>query len=660
MTLLLIFGCEEVQPAPEAMITFDSEQQTDISIPSDGETFDVCFTSALDWTAEIVYISGGEGWASMNLTSGKGGYSIARLKVNVQKNSESEPRSAKVVITSETKKATVSFTQEGHKGLLPGPDKDLVFRLTEKSAEVPADGGTVKVTVEYNVDYECKVAVDWIREVESRSYDQKVHVFEVLPNENEASRNTTISFCGNGTCIPFYIEQAGSPPEQEDPVFKLSSQSAEIEAEGGMAEVTVTTNVEYSYEVPVDWIKEVTTKAADEYVHTFEVMPNETSEERRTVISFCGNDNCLPFTIIQKGKQIDEWLEVDMKSISVEFTGTDTPIKVNVTSNVRWRVESDADWCVVTPTSGENDGTFEVSISESTSSSPRMANITVSSSNEVVSREISVIQAPVSSETDDDSWVKEEFVHRSLVMRFTADWCGYCPIMATAVHMAQESLPDKIEALSVHGGGSGLASKASEALTRHYGIEAFPTGLINGMTQIQNNEPSVTAERIINAVNETEAKYETLTGASWTSSVDGSQIVLNLSLYMKKSGSYKVTALLVEDGIIGYQADYTNGSSENYEHNGVIRSAFTEAAGDEFTQLEDGQKKDFNYSMSIPYGCNEDNLKIVVYVQKHDGSTYYIDNAASAAVGETKMLAVKSGNWGSGNEGITPGDDIIL
>ena len=660
MSLILAFACEEEKPVQEALITLDSEQETDVTVPSDGGSFDVSFTSALDWTAEIVYVSGGEGWASLNLTSGKGGYSIARLKVNVQKNGESDSRSAKVVITSGSKKAEVSFTQDEDKGFLPGPNPDLVFRLTEKSAEVPAEGAVVEVTVEYNVEYYCEVSADWIKEVESKSYDQKVHVFEVQPNDSEEPRNTTISFCGNGTCIPFRIEQAGCPPEPEEPVFELSVQSVSVEAEGGKAEVTVTSNVEYEYEIPVDWIKEVTSKAAEEYVHTFEVMPNETSEERKAVISFCGNDNCLPFTIIQKGKQIDEWLEVDMKSISVEFTGTDTPIKVNVTSNVRWRVESDADWCVVTPTSGENDGTFEVSISESTSSSPRMANITVSSSNEVVTREISVIQAPVSSETDDDNWVKEEFVHRSLVMRFTADWCGYCPIMATAVHMAQESLPDKIEALSVHGGGSGLASKASEALTRHYGIEAFPTGLINGMTQIQNNEPSVTAERIINAVNEAEAKYETLTGASWTSSVDGSQIVLNLSLYMKKSGSYKVTALLVEDGIIGYQADYTNGSSENYEHNGVIRSAFTEAAGDEFTQLEDGQKKDFNYSMSIPYGCNEDNLKIVVYVQKHDGSTYYIDNAASAAVGETKMLAVKSGNWGSGNEGITPGDDIIL
>ena len=660
MTLLLVFGCEGLQPTPEAMITLDSEQQTDISIPSDGETFDVCFTSALDWTAEIVYVSGGDGWASMNLTSGKGGYSIARLKVNVQKNSESEPRSAKVVITSETKKATVSFTQEGHKGLLPGPDKDLVFRLTEKSAEVLAEGGTVKVTVEYNVDYECKVAVDWIREVESRSYDQKVHVFEVLPNENEASRNTTISFCGNGTCIPFHIEQAGSPPEQEDPVFKLSSQSAEIEAEGGMAEVTVTTNVEYSYEVPVDWIKEVTTKAADEYVHTFEVMPNETSEERRTVISFCGNDNCLPFTIIQKGKQIDEWLEVDMKSISVEFTGTDTPIKVNVTSNVLWRVESDADWCVVTPTSGENDGTFEVSISESTSSSPRMANITVSSSNEVVSREISVIQAPVSSETDDDSWVKEEFVHRSLAMRFTADWCGYCPQMATALKNAQKELPDRIEAISVHGGGSGLASEASDALTNHYGISSFPTGLVDGWIWLQNYDIATTTQNFVNALKNTESNYDVVTGSSWKSTVSGNQIMLNLSLYIKETGSYKVTALAVEDGVVSYQADYNAGSSDSYVHDAIIRESFTDVTGDLFTVSAGAEQKDFSYSVNLPSGCNVENMRVVVYVQKKVSDSFVVDNAASAKVGVVKHLSVKSGNWGSGNEGVVPGDDINL
>lgn len=656
MTLLLVFGCEGLQPAPEAMITLDSEQQTDISIPSDGETFDVCFTSALDWTAEIVYVSGGDGWASMNLTSGKGGYSIARLKVNVQKNSESEPRSAKVVITSETKKATVSFTQEGHKGLLPGPDKDLVFRLTEKSAEVPADGGTVKVTVEYNVDYECKVAVDWIREVESRSYDQKVHVFEVLPNENEASRNTTISFCGNGTCIPFHIEQAGSPPEQEDPVFKLSSQSAEIEAEGGMAEVTVTTNVEYSYEVPVDWIKEVTTKAADEYVHTFKILPNENSEERSAVISFCGNNSCVPFIITQKGLVPESRLEVDTKTISVEATGTLSPLVVNVLANISWIVNSDAEWCVIDPSSGENDGSFYMSVSENVSSVPRVATVTVSSSEGALSREISVIQDSGNPDVD-DSWKALDFIHKSLFIRFTADWCPYCPIMANALSYAQTELPDKLIAVSVHGDNSRLASSASIALADYYGITAFPTGVIDYIRMIANYaDEQYIADNIINTIKEIDYSHEAVTGASWTSSVTGSQAFLDLSLYIKKSGTYKVTALIVEDGIIGYQAE----AYYDYVHNAVLRASFTDVTGDTFTVTGEGTKKDFNYSLAIPDGCNVDNMSVVVYVQKLEDGIYSVDNAASAELGSEKKLAVTSGNWGNGNEAIVPGDDINI
>lgn len=927
MTLLLLIGCEETKPEQEAMISLDPEQETNITVPSDGDSFDVCFTSSKDWTAEIVYKSGGEGWASLDIASGKGGYAIARLKVNVMKNTESEPRSAEVVISSGEKKAVVSFTQEKKSGLLPGPNPDLVFRLVDKSAEVPSEGGTVEVTVEYNVEYKCEITVDWIREIESKSYDQKTHVFEVFPNESENPRNTTISFCGNGTCIPFMIEQAGSPvkpyleidvesmnvsaagtsqplnlnvisnvawtiecasdwisidpmsgegdgsigisvaengstesrsasvkvssadgnisrtlvvlqgaaaevfelteeyaavgpdagtinvavrynvdyrceimadwirevtlkavnenihtfeimandseeprealiyfisngetidftvyqegmapkpylrlssgglsiiadsenglptvvevfsnvgwivecdvewltispmagngngsfnitvsknesteerqaeflvktedgsvvltyyvnQEGAEPYFEISEKSAEIKAEGGTAEVTVRSNIEYKYEIPVDWIREVTTKTAGENVHTFEIMPNETFEERVAVISFCGNDNCLPFTITQKGQIPDYRLEVDAKTISVETAGTASPIKVNVTSNVQWNVTCDADWCVVSPVLGENDGSFEVSVSESGLSEPRMAEITVSSPMGV-SRTISVIQAPASSGSDDDSWPNEDFIHKSLVMRFTATWCGYCPSMATALSDAQKALPDKIEALSVHGGGSDLASAASNALTNHYGIGVFPTGLVDCRTTVENYDLSTTTDLFINAVKDTETKYETVTGASWTSSVSGDQAILNLSLYIKKSGSYKITALLVEDGIVGYQADYNNGSSSDYVHNGVIRASFTEATGDALEIDADGQKKDFNYSVTIPDGCNKDNLKIVVYVQRKDLS-YYVDNTTSAKLGATKMLAVKSGNWGSGNEGIVPGDDIIL
>ena len=742
-------GCEK--PEQEAMISLAPEQETSITIPSDGDSFDVYFTSSQDWTAEIVYKSGGEGWAHVTPSSGKGGGSSVLLNVNVEKNPESEARTAEVVITSGTKKASVAFTQKKKSGLLPGPDPDLLFRLVDKSAEVSAEGGTVEVTVEYNVEYKCEITVDWIKEIESKSYDQKVHVFEVLPNDSEKPRSTTVSFCGNGTCIPFKVEQAGCKPDPEDPVFALSAQSAKISAEGGVAEVTVTANVEYEYEIPADWIRDLTVKAADEYVHTFEILPNENSEERSAVISFicngesidfivnqegaapepdepvfelsalaaeiewdggiaqvtvtsyvdytfeipvswikevitkavnsytytfevmpndsnderragilfCGNDVCIPFVITQKGRAADVRFEVDVESISVEASGTDSPISVNVSSNMAWSVSSDADWCSVSPTSGVNDGSFNVTISENTLTSPRIANITVSSEKGLY-HEISVIQSPTASEPEDDSWRNEEFIRRSLVMRFTADWCGNCPSMASVLYDVQKELPDKIEVLSVHESGSGLASGASRLLTDHYDISAWPTGLIDCRTRLKNERPSTMIMNIKNAIENIEDTYDTVTGASWNSSVKGNKVNLDLSIYIKESGTYKVTALLVEDGIVGFQEDYTNGSSDNYVHNGVVRDSFTEATGDIFTVSGEWEKKNLSYSMTIPDGYVRNNLKIIVYIQRKDQDSYYVDNTASAWLGQTKKLVVKSGTWGEGNEGIVPGDDIIL
>jgi len=571
MTLLLVFGCEGLQPAQEAVITLDSEQKTEISLSSDGGAFDVSFTSALDWTAEIVYVSGGEGWASLNLTSGKGGYSIARLKVNVQKNGESDPRSAKVVITSGAKKAEVSFTQDEDKGFLPGPNPDLVFRLTEKSAEVPAEGAVVEVTVEYNVEYYCEVSADWIKEVESKSYDQKVHVFEVQSNDSEEPRNTTISFCGNGTCIPFKVEQAGGVTEYR--------------------------------------------------------------------------------------------LEVDAKTISVEAAGTASPIKVNVTSNVQWNVASDAEWCSVSPASGENNGSFAVTASENTSYDARMANITVVSSVGTVSKNIAVIQSPARQESGDDAWKTAEFYHRSLAFRFTADWCPYCPMMATAMSNAQKQLPGKLEVISVHGSGSGLACETSNTITENYPISGYPTGLIDGWIYVRNeNQIAATTSKIIAAINDTEATYDTYSGTSWTSSVSGSQVTLNLAAYIKKAGSYKVSALLVEDNVIGYQSDNENSLSYNYNHRGIIRVALSEATGEPFEISYDGQIKNFTYTATLPSVCNVANVRVVVYIQRYDVSknSYYVDNSASAKVGESQDLEVTSGSWSDGNEGIVPGDDINL
>lgn len=832
MPLLLFLGCEEIQPAPEAMITLDSEQADNIHISSEGDTFEVSFISVLDWTAGIEYESGGEGWASLNKTSGKGGYDIARLKVLVQNNQKSEKRSAKLVISSGDKKVKISFAQDGYEEPV---QETPVFKISDREAEVGAEGGRIQVTVEFNVDYYHEISADWIKEVDTKAVDSKVHTFEIAANTSESIRTGVISFCGNYTCISFTVIQAAGEPEpymevdteslmipsegtaepltvkvssnvgwtvssdaswvsvdpksgdgdglfavsadvnentesrtatikvsssdgtisrslvvlqeaeakvftlndevatvgadggviyvtvshnvdyrceiyadwikeintktivddvhafeispntveesrsavisfvgdgetisftvtQEAwiiPIFELLENSAELEAEGGLVTVAVNANIEYDYTITADWVREVQTRSVNMFEHTFEVLENTEPKDRTAVISFCGNDNCLPFTITQKGYQPTDKLEVDVKDISAAASGTVTPYVVNVESDTDWNVISDASWCTVDPSSGTGNGSFMVSIAENASSEPRTAIVAVTVVDGSTVRKIGIIQAPKASGSGDDSWKSNDFIHKSLALRFTADWCGYCPMMAAAMAKAQGQLPDKLEVISVHGGGSGLANETSNALTDFYGIGGFPTGYVDGMFLISNGDIPTTTANIVAAVNQTEEEYDTYTGVSWTSSVSGNQIILNLSAYIKKAGSYKVTALLVEDNIVGYQADNTNGSSYYYVHKGVLRAAFSDVLGESFDITEDLQQKNFAYSVEVPSGCVVDNMRIVVFIQRKDGR-YYVDNTASASVGKYRPLATSSGNWGSGNEGIVPGDDITI
>ena len=260
------------------------------------------------------------------------------------------------------------------------------------------------------------------------------------------------------------------------------------------------------------------------------------------------------------------------------------------------------------------------------------------------------------AKTDEDlSWLDKEFWHKSLFMRFTADWCGYCPMMATAIADAQEQKPNKIEALSLHGSG-GLYASASSIIESHYGINSYPTGIVDGIVSIPNyTNISHTTMEIIDAAQKTEQNNETLTGASWSSSISGNSVSLSLTAYLKRAGSYKLTALLVEDNIRAYQ----NGEGNNYLHRDVVRAAFTNALGDAIPISEDGQAIDLNYTVDIPSGCNRDNLKIVVYIQRPDSrGTYFVDNATSASVGKEMPLMVISDGIEGGIEGITPGEDI--
>ena len=183
-SMLLILGCDEPLPEVQPLITLDSNQARSVTVSAEGDVFYVSFTSALAWTSEIVFSEGAGDWARHDRPAGDGGYEIAKVMVSVAKNDSGKERSAKLVIKSDTLTEMITFTQPAtaiDPGPGPGPEP-AVFNLVEGSADVGADGGKIKVTVQFNVEYDYTIPVDWIHEVETKAVEEKAHYFEIDAN----------------------------------------------------------------------------------------------------------------------------------------------------------------------------------------------------------------------------------------------------------------------------------------------------------------------------------------------------------------------------------------------------------------------------------------------------------------------------------------------
>lgn len=267
---------------------------------------------------------------------------------------------------------------------------------------------------------------------------------------------------------------------------------------------------------------------------------------------------------------------------------------------------------------------------------------------------------------DPEDWAGKEFWHKSLGMRFTATWCGYCPNLATGFAKAVSQYPNKIEQLNLHPASSNLGFSGTSALSNIFNVTGYPTGMIDYRSRIGNYASDDAATLVVDAVKETEKNYPVKTGISFSSSVSGSTLNLNVKLYIKEKGDYKVTAVLLEDNIIGYQ----NGGGDNYNHSSIARVAITDITGDAVSTSEDNKTISKNYTATIPSSCDKNNLRVLVYVLRQYGSQtiirtanygdYYVDNATSAAIGTTKDLIFADGSTYGGNEDTKDGGEITL
>lgn len=404
----------------------------------------------------------------------------------------------------------------------------------KENLDVAPEGESFTIRFTAAADWTVRVAgkADWleISPTEGAAGMARVSV-DVSVNDSDSERTAVLELCCDGYAIKkITLSQAVFVP-----TFELSNTERSMSCLGGTFAVAVTADVEYDFEISVDWIKASETKAGDEYRHEFVVNPNA-GGERKGVITFHAGE------------------------ISSTFTVTQRPVG-----------------------------------------------------------------------TSEDDWKVDSFIHRSLAMRFTADWCGYCPYMAAAFESAKIQLNGGLEMVSIHTDGSSYDFSDAKTLTKRFGASTLPTGVIDSRARVANQaQTEITASKAMAVAQETKDSYPVTTGIACRSSIDGDQLTLDLDLYIKEADTYRVVVLVLEDGIVGYQ----NNGGDDYVHNDVARLALTSMNGDKVEAASDFQVVNKTYTGTVKPSWNKENLELLIYVEKPYGAREKVAGVPSVTYGD--------------------------
>ena len=375
---------------------------------------------------------------------------------------------------------------------------------------------------------------------------------------------------------------------------------------------------------------------------TVKVARNESGEKRSAAVNISSGSNSVPVVIEQDVFVPVFELEKDARSVSAKGGS----FNIIIQTNSEYSIDADVDWISAVGSKAVSDYRQTFTVEKNTLAESRTGVITFRYGS--LSKTFTVTQRPAGTEADD--WKVDEFCHRSLALRFTADWCQYCPYMAKAFALAKNSMGDRFEPVSLHGSGSALFFSGTTSLGNRFGISGYPTGIVDGRAFIYNSsQTNVTAEGAMLIAEETQKYYPSTAGIACSSAVNGKNIDVNIDLYIKEAGIYKLVVLLLEDQIIGYQAN----GGDDYQHDDVAVLAITSVGG-ETVETAGPEIVSKSYSVKLPtlrgkqqrvlvwveksYGDKERVTEVKNNVVEYLNDSRYVDNCRSVLVGETAEL----------------------
>ncbi len=160
----------------------------------------------------------------------------------------------------------------------------------------------------------------------------------------------------------------------------------------------------------------------------------------------------------------------------------------------------------------------------------------------------------------------------ALLEEYTGIHCGYCPEGHAIAASLEGVLQDKFVTVGVHAGGYAVPGAGEPdfrtadgtAIDAYFTVGGYPAGTVN--RHLFNGADDLGRGAWEGAVNDMLALPSPV-NVGVESSFDGTTLTVHVvGLYTGNSpaGNDFLSVLIKENGLVGYQADYTNGTQPNY------------------------------------------------------------------------------------------------
>jgi len=328
------------------------------SVAASAGSTSVGVTANISWTA----VSNAASWCTVTPASGSNN---GTLNVAYTANTTSTSRSAIITVAGGGLTQSYTLTQSGNTPTLT---------LSAATGSTAAAAGSATVGVTANISWTAvSNATSWCTVTPASGANNGTINVVYTANTTTTSRSATITVSGSGLTRTYVLTQTGNTP-----TLTLSAATGSVASTAGTTSVGVTANISWTaVSNATSWCTVTPASGANNGTLTVAYNANTTTTSRSATITVSGSGLTRTYVLTQTGNTLNLTLSAATGSVAATAGTT----SVGVTANLSWTAASNASsWCTVTPASGSNNGSFTISYTNNTTSTIRIATITVTGS----------------------------------------------------------------------------------------------------------------------------------------------------------------------------------------------------------------------------------------------------------------------------------------